>query len=176
MASNYTSNYNLCQWQASDKVLRTEFNADNAKIDAALAGLERSKASATALSSLKSTVDSLSTAVSGHTGALAKKGNCVLYTTTYTGTGTYGSQSAAAAITFPGEPWLVVITWSYLCMVMVRGSDTAVLYTERGGQRIEVIWSGNTVSWYSPTVTNAANMANAANTSYPTVALLKADA
>ena len=29
MASNYTSNYNLNQWSASDRVLRTEFNADN---------------------------------------------------------------------------------------------------------------------------------------------------
>ena len=39
MASNYTSSYQLCQWEAEDKVLRTEFNADNTKIDAALAGL-----------------------------------------------------------------------------------------------------------------------------------------
>ena len=37
MASNYTSSYQLCQWEASDKVLRTDFNGDNAKIDAALA-------------------------------------------------------------------------------------------------------------------------------------------
>lgn len=36
MASNYTSNYGLCQWELEDKVLRSEFNADNAKIDAAL--------------------------------------------------------------------------------------------------------------------------------------------
>ena len=37
MASNYTSSYQLCQWEANDKVLRTDFNGDNAKIDAALA-------------------------------------------------------------------------------------------------------------------------------------------
>ena len=37
MASNYTSNYQLCQWEGTDKVLRTDFNGDNAKIDAALA-------------------------------------------------------------------------------------------------------------------------------------------
>ena len=36
MASNYTSNYQLCQWEGTDKVLRTDFNGDNAKIDAAL--------------------------------------------------------------------------------------------------------------------------------------------
>ena len=37
MASNHTPNYNLNQWQATDQVKRTDFNEDNAKIDAALA-------------------------------------------------------------------------------------------------------------------------------------------
>ena len=31
-----TQNYQLCQWEATDKVLHTDFNADNAKIDEAL--------------------------------------------------------------------------------------------------------------------------------------------
>ena len=39
MASNYTTNYQLNQWEAGDQVLRTEFNQDNQKIDTALAGL-----------------------------------------------------------------------------------------------------------------------------------------
>lgn len=39
MATNHTTNYQLCQWEATDKVLRTDFNQDNQKIDAALAGL-----------------------------------------------------------------------------------------------------------------------------------------
>ena len=38
MATNYTANYGLCQWEPGDNFLRTEFNQDNAKIDAALAG------------------------------------------------------------------------------------------------------------------------------------------
>ena len=37
MASGYTTNYGLCQWQGSDKFLREEFNQDNAKLDAAVA-------------------------------------------------------------------------------------------------------------------------------------------
>ena len=37
MASSQTSNYGLSQWEATDQVQRTEFNVDNAKIDAALA-------------------------------------------------------------------------------------------------------------------------------------------
>ena len=36
MASGYTSNYQLNQWAATDKVLREEFNQDNVKIDGAL--------------------------------------------------------------------------------------------------------------------------------------------
>jgi len=36
MSTNYTQNYKLCQWEPSDKVLRTDFNEDNAKLDAAL--------------------------------------------------------------------------------------------------------------------------------------------
>ena len=36
MASGQTTNFGLNQWAAEDKVIRTEFNEDNAKIDAAL--------------------------------------------------------------------------------------------------------------------------------------------
>ena len=43
MASNYTEHYGLCQWEATDQVLRTEFNEDNAKIDEALDGLAESR-------------------------------------------------------------------------------------------------------------------------------------
>ena len=34
---DYTQNYQLNQWEASDRVLREDFNSDNAKIDAAIA-------------------------------------------------------------------------------------------------------------------------------------------
>ena len=36
MATNHTPNYQLNQWEATDQVRRTDFNEDNAKIDAAL--------------------------------------------------------------------------------------------------------------------------------------------
>lgn len=42
MASNYTENYGLCQWEATDHVLREEFNQDHAKIDTALGDLKAS--------------------------------------------------------------------------------------------------------------------------------------
>ena len=53
MASNYTTNYNLCQWEPTDAVQRVDFNTDNAKLDAALAA----KAEAAALNSLTQTVN-----------------------------------------------------------------------------------------------------------------------
>lgn len=37
MASNQTSNFGLSQWEPGDPVLREDFNADNQKIDGALA-------------------------------------------------------------------------------------------------------------------------------------------
>lgn len=46
MASNHTQHYGLCQWEATDQVLRTDFNEDNAKLEAALKALEDSKADA----------------------------------------------------------------------------------------------------------------------------------
>ena len=35
MSTNQTTNYELNQWLSIDQVVRTDFNADNAKIDAA---------------------------------------------------------------------------------------------------------------------------------------------
>lgn len=40
MASGYTTNYGLCQWQGEDKFLREEFNQDNAKIDEVLGAVD----------------------------------------------------------------------------------------------------------------------------------------
>lgn len=41
MSTNHTEHYNLSQWEKSDKVQMEDFNADNAKIDAALKALEQ---------------------------------------------------------------------------------------------------------------------------------------
>ena len=38
MSTNYTEHYQLCQWEPEDKVLRTDFNEDNQRIEAALNG------------------------------------------------------------------------------------------------------------------------------------------
>ena len=68
---NHTSNYNLNQWEPDDKIQRTDFNADNVKIDAALGTLAA---------------------------RLSTRGNCRVVTGQYTGTGTFGEGNANAAV------------------------------------------------------------------------------
>lgn len=64
MAANYTQHYQLCLWEPGDKVLREEFNADHAKIDAAIKAVDRradalaaAKADRTALEALQAAVN-----------------------------------------------------------------------------------------------------------------------
>ena len=79
MSSNHTEHYSLSQWEAEDKVLRTDFNEDNAKIDAAL---------------------------SQHAGALALRGNCQIEIQTYIGTAT---AQTTKCLTFSARPAFVFI-------------------------------------------------------------------
>ena len=81
MATNKTTNYQLNQWEPTDQVLRTDFNADNAKLDTALAGLA---AKGTELEA------DLAAAAAG-------AGNCQMELFTYTGTGTCGADGAYPA-------------------------------------------------------------------------------
>ena len=183
MASNYTRSYNLCQWAASDKVLRTEFNADNAKIDAALA----EKASTSALNSLKSTVDSLKTSkadktaldsllstVTGQAGTLAKKGNCAVYTTTYTGNGLSGVQNPKT-LTFPARPLAVIIGGAAGYMVMVQGAEAASVPMNGMVAPNTLTWSGNSVTWFHNGSSGAAGMLNVSGKTYLAIALVKTD-
>ena len=59
MATNHTANYELCQWEPTDQVQRTDFNADNAKIDAALSALESGKVSTASLNSAINRISAL---------------------------------------------------------------------------------------------------------------------
>lgn len=72
MASNHTTNYQLCQWQADDQVRRTDFNEDNAKIDAALGELRSQKADQAALNAASERISKLDTAVQQITADLTK--------------------------------------------------------------------------------------------------------
>ena len=63
MASQYTQNYQLCQWLAADQVKRTDFNEDNTKIDTALASLAAGKLEAAHLEPINTQLSQLSTQI-----------------------------------------------------------------------------------------------------------------
>ena len=65
MASNYTENYGLCQWEAGDSFVRTEFNQDNARLDEALNQLAVGLAGKAEQSDLAQAVSTLTQAVAG---------------------------------------------------------------------------------------------------------------
>ena len=164
MASNQTSSYGLSQWEATDAVQRLEFNADNAKVDAALKSLSDQvvqKANQSALNTVISavnqkadaaTVSSLSQTVAGLSGQVAACGNCKIEHFSYTGTGTSGSKNPTR-ITFSRPPlffWLLggQSTSSYWAfgskmfpLIYVDFSSNNMSYT--------ATWSGSQISFHS---------------------------
>lgn len=155
MASNYTENFSLCQWEATDQILRTEFNEDHAKIDTAL--------------------KTLSDITAGHSQAIMQLGNCGIWMTSYHGNGQYG-QNNTSSLTFPDLPIFAIIgsDMGHL-MIIVRGQ-----YVVSGIKPVnsepcfwtQVTWNENTVTWYSD---SAAKQMNLADHDYYVLALLNAE-
>ena len=172
MASNYTSNYGLCQWEANDKVLRSEFNGDNAKIDAAISAVDSrvdGKASTSALNSLKNTVSSLSTTITGQGNTLGKKGNCQVAVTSYTGNG-----QNTRTHTFPKKPVMLFIIGNAL-MFVGYGSTWAMNHD--GSFAINTAWSGSSVTLSVNAITNQARaIANVNGKTYQIIALYNQEA
>ena len=77
--ATYTSHYQLHQWEASDSFLRTDFNTDFQKIDAAIKGVETAANTALALKADK-------TELTQACGAL-DEAKCETLTGSYTGNG-----------------------------------------------------------------------------------------
>ena len=77
--ASYTTNYQLHQWEASDSFLRTDFNTDFQKIDAAIKGVETAANTALALKADK-------TELTQACGAL-DEAKCETLTGSYTGNG-----------------------------------------------------------------------------------------
>ena len=172
MASNYTSNYGLCQWEPGDKVLRSEFNGDNAKIDAAISAVDSrvdGKASTSALNSLKNTVSSLSTTITGQGNTLGKKGNCQVAVTSYTGNG-----QNTRTHTFPKKPVMFFIIGNAL-MFVGYGSTWAMNHD--GSFAINTAWSGSSVTLSVNAITNQARaIANVNGKTYQIIALYNQEA
>lgn len=162
MASNYTTNFELCQWQADDQVKRTDFNEDNTKIDNALKGLSDGLAAAQAEKADQSALDALAAEVAkkATTAALEAIRAAVpkLVVGSYTGNGSCG-QSHPRTLDFTatlGRPPKFVVVRSkdgdHRCLFLIPGmtnsnnhlSDSYIMDTKN-----TVTWSGNRVSWYA---------------------------
>ena len=152
MPTNHTPHYNLNQWERDDRILMEDFNADNAKIDAAI------KAEAGARAAGDAALQA----------ALGKKGNCQLWTATYQGTGQYGKDHPNS-FTFPKPPTIACIIAGHIAIFVPGQTQIYPLGNLLG--IIQVSWNGNTMSWYS--VTGAAEQFNSGGT-YRVVALMPA--
>ena len=190
MASNYTSNYGLCQWEATDAVLRTDFNEDNEKIDAALKSQADSisslkkqvgnKANSSAVSSLSTKLDQeiqerteeLTAEAAARVAGLALKGNVQVEIHTYVGNGTSGSTNPNS-ITFSKQPLLFFITGkSQYSAYYSRGNDIMRIHIGTVVNSITCSWTGSVCSWYGQ---DSYTQFNARNITYTVVALLAAD-
>ena len=127
-----TTHYQLNQWEAADQVKRTDFNADNAKIDAAIRAVDvkaDGKAAQSALTALQ-------TAVNG-------KGNCKIAFGSYVGD---GNAEAAISLTFGFQPKLVLVVGDAYFLPMPWGADSAQAHASHS-YTVNPVWRVDGVSW-----------------------------
>ena len=142
MATNQTTNYQLNQWEPTDQVLRTDFNADNAKLDAALAN----KAETETVSALQTTVAAKAeqTALSALAARVtALEARPYIVTGTYTGDGTASrfislgfTPKALLVFTSEGYPADPYVNY-YLGGMAFPGTPVEIL--NRAGNEISVL-------------------------------------
>lgn len=148
MPTNHTSNYNLNQWEPTDQVRRVDFNADNAKIDSAIASvdakaeaLSASKAEASALEALAQKVTAQGTTLTNHAASITKLGNCAIQVQSYAGNGQNGS------LTFKHRVLALFISGNYSQFTAISGSSYGLGQSGTSASAATVKWQGNTVTW-----------------------------
>jgi len=146
----HTKNYNLTQWSPDDRILRENFNADNAAIDTALAA---------------------------HDAALALRGNCRIETFTFAGTSTQG-QNITFTLKFSARPLLFLIFgantlyFSSTDFHMYLGNKHSSVSNSFVLQDTEFEWVGNTAKI---SLSAEYNQMNITGRTYQVVALYAED-
>ena len=130
MPTNHTPNYQLSQWERDDRILMEDFNADNAKIDAAIKAEAEVRAA--------------------ETHALAQSRNCQFFYATYVGTGTFG-ESAPNRLVFPHKPIFVLVEGDRAQnFSAVWGSPYAPEpHSSADPGVMNLSWSDRSLGWYS---------------------------
>lgn len=155
-----TENFQLNQWESTDRILMEDFNGDNAKIDAALAAEGDAR-------------EALAGTVAAQAVAMTKLGNCKVHTTSYVGNGGYGSGNPTQ-ITMPEQ----------ILLLMISATKERSGFATWGGKMRSFHWGGSkdcttsflnggkTVSWY---VDSAPDQLNESGVTYYVTALTAAD-
>lgn len=159
---NHTTNYQLNQWELHDRVMMQDFNADNAKIDAALGAHAEELAKLLPLPALA-----------------AKHGNCQIETSTYAGG---GMTEAGKTITFKKKPlFFMVFGPVYSGIMFSFSANNAAFYIGdlpgAGNDNIYyrpvlITWSGNSVTINDP---NTSRMMDMKDKTYRVVAFYAMD-
>ena len=153
MPTNHTPNYQLSQWERDDRILMDDFNADNAKIDAALDGLAETAA--------------------GHAAELERKGNCQISSYTYIGNGRFG-EANPTRIPFPkGTFLLTIMTQLGTFQPILPGTENIDWVESSGRHSSPITWTATSMSIYS--TWRDAYQFNSLNTKYTVLSFRKAD-
>ena len=145
---NRTEQFQLNQWDKSDRIMMEDFNADNAKIEQALAE------------------------VAEQATMVSKCGNCQIYYGSYVGKG-----SGTTTLTFPKKPLMVTIMGNNIWVTAVQGAPVAIAKNagEVYGGNNSATWSGNSLSLANK-LNDMDGQCNASGKTYYVVALMDASA
>lgn len=152
---DHTTNHQLSQWENTDRVLMEDFNADNAKIDAALRAEADARAAET---QARAAADAELSA------QMSKLGNCQISRFTYTGTG----PDVPQVLTFPKKPLMVMMMNGSGCAAFCLYGFTSSRLLDSSDGHFPVSWTENSLTWTSSTM-------NAKGTPYPALVLYAMD-
>ncbi len=154
MASSYTEHYRLNQWEAEDPVRRVDFNEDNAQIDAALKDVA---------DGLSEEVSARMSAVAALNAAVARRGNCQIETSAYTGDG-----EQFRTISFPAVPKLIILIANQR-LALIAQDNSVNFYINNGLSFNTVItsWNGSQLTF---SVNGPVHYLNTAGWAYTVIA------
>lgn len=146
---NQTTNYQLSQWEEEDRILREDFNTDNAKVDAALAALAARDAAETQAR-----------------GEAVNRLNGRFYISSFQGD---GSSSGNRSISFPRRPLFIAFSGGLEALFYAASGSYAVTVPYNSGSVTATLCSlsGNTFSWKT-------NYCNRSGVTYQVFAILAA--
>ena len=172
-----TDNYSLPQWEKQDFIKMEDFNDAFGKTDAALkanadataTGLNaeiaaRGEAVAAEAENRSAADAALQASLAAAIGSGGK--TCRIFTGSYTGTGTSGSDAPVELVS-GFKPMLLMLVHGDLSFFRTRrgeGKYKEQEFTGTGGSRFYITWEDTKVSWYSTATPSAAGSEGQANT------------